>query len=289
MHKTAPLLLAACLLLTACSLSEKPISIETSVTDFDMNSFDQPEAVNVTSNETIYNANDLVITTDSIESDSGDTYLILNFSNNSNQDISISCESASVNQFIMDTNFTIDLAAGNSLLAGIPFSNNLLNACGITEIAEIEFTLGVYSSEDFTSLFETPSLCVTTNFYNTSEQTVNTDGTVIYDKKDIQLISKGFAVDNEWGDVIVLLISNQSAHNIYVSLKDNSAVANDQTYEMNFGCNIPSGYCAIRYLYFNDEDGSHATEIDSASAAFTLTDTDTWKEIGSTPTINFSK
>lgn len=289
MHKITSLLFITCLLLTACSFPGKSISIETNDTNFDMNSFEPPSTVTIPPNETIYSSNDLTITTDSIESDSGDTYLILNFVNNSDQDISISCESASVNKFIIETNFTIDIAAENSLLTGIPFSNNLLNACGITQIAEIEFTLGVYDADDFTVLFETDPLIVKTNFYDTINQVVNTDGTLIYNTDNIQLISKGITTDNEWGDVIVLLICNQSDQNVYISLKDNTAIANGQTYEMNFGCNVPSGYNALRYLYFNDEEGAHASDIKSASAIFTLTDTDSWQEIGSTPTITFSQ
>jgi hypothetical protein len=282
------LLMACCILLTACS-SSKTISVESSVEDFDMNVTDIPEEVSITSGEILYDDAGLRITTDSLESDSEETFLILNFENTSDEDMTITCESAAINGFVIRSSFSLDLAAGDSVLTGINFENSDLNACEINTITDLDFTLTVYDAQSYTYLFETDRMQIHTNQYGIVEQSVNTDGTVIYDKDNIRIISKGFTEDATWGDVIVLLVMNQSDKNISVGIKDSLATANDTEYEINFNSQVPSGHNAISYLYFQNDDGDGVQDITTASAVFTITDTDSWSLIGSTQEIVFSR
>ncbi len=285
MKKIMTVLLLACLLLTACS-SKENIIIETNADDFDMNNYEKTEDVSIEADVILYNDNDLIITTDSIDSDSTETYLIITLENTSDADIFLSCESSAVNNFMITTVFSTDLAAGESLLTGISFDNTALNACEIQTITDIEFSLTAYD-EDFSILYETDFLHIQTNKSGEVEQTINTNGVLLYDKDGIQLISKGFTTDEEWGDVLVLLAVNQSNRNIYVGLDDSTVIADDVTYEVNFGTLIPAGHQSISYLYFSDLDGNASTEITNALAVFTIKDTDTWKTITTTSEINF--
>lgn len=289
MKKYLLLLVLGCLILTGCSSPIQNIAIESSVDDFDMNNFNQPETVTIEANQLLYNDNGIKIISDSIESDSTETFLVLNFENTTDQPISITCESAAINNFMILPSFTIDLDSGDSVLTGIPFSNTELNACEITTITDIEFTLSIYDALDFDFLCETDTIHVQTNQASSYKQTINTNGTIIYDKDNIQIISKGFAQDNEWGDVIVLLVTNNSNKDIFFGIQDNTAIANNTEYEVTFGCNIMSGHNAVKYLYFQNNEGNTITNISTASAKFILTDTNSWKTIATTPEIDFSK
>lgn len=280
--------LMGCLLLTACS-SSQTITVESSATDFNMNNYDMPEEVFIEANQLLYDKNGLKITTDSLESDSAETFLILNVENTSDTNISLVCESSSVNSFVIRPYFSIELAAGDSALAPISFSNTDLNACEISTITEISFTLTAYDIKNYTLLYDTEPINIQTNQYGKYEQSINANGISLYDKNNIQIISKGFSVDNQWGDVIVLLIINKSDQNIHFGIDDSTAIANDNEYEVTFGCDVPSGCSAVQYIFFQDADGISTTEIDNASAIFTLTDTDSWKIIDKTPEIIFSK
>lgn len=289
MKKYFILFLSCLLLLCACSSKSDEIAVESNVEDFDMNNFTIPEEVRIEANQLLYDQNNLKIATDSLESDSLETYLSLNIENLSDEDIYLVCESSSVNNFMIESAFTVDLPAGESILTGMPFSNADLNACGIDTITNISFTLGAYDIAESTLLYETDQLDIQTNMYGSYEQTVNTDGTSIYDKNNIQIISKGFSIDSEYGDVIVLLVMNHSDNNIYLGTEEGTAKANNTTYEASFGCNVPAGHNAIQYIYFLDEEGISAHDVSDVSVIFTLTDVDSWEVIDTTPTITFSK
>lgn len=289
MKKWLCLILLGCLSLSACSTQPKSITVESNVENFDMNNYDMPEIVTIESGRVLYDQNGLKITTDSLESDSGETFLILNLENTSDTDITLVCESSAINNFMIETPFYADLAAGESTLTGINFTNSDLNACEITTITDIDFTLTAYESETYTLLYETNRLSVETNQYGQYEQTINTDGTMIYNKDNIQIVSKGFTLDEHWGDVVVLLILNQSDKNIYFGIDEGLAIANDTEYEVTFGCNVPAGHNAIRYIYFQDNDGHGSNDITTASTTFALTDTDSWEIIDTTPKVEFTK
>lgn len=276
------LLLICCILLTGCASHNQVI--ETQVSDFHLDDNTQPESVQITSGQCLYDDNNFSVTTDCIDSDTDDTYIILTINNDSDSDLSVICENASLNNFIISSDFSLEIGAHSSVTTGIPFSNTLLNACEIKQLSDISFILGIYDLNDYNYLFDTGWLEIQTNLSVSAGQNVNLNGTIVYDKNDIKIISKGFYSDNEYNHSPIFLVINESDKNISLNLKDGTITINGNDFECSYNYSIPkhkNAICAISASENLEESGS----ISSVSLTLALTDTDSWQIIDNTDNI----
>ena len=283
-------LTAACLLaLCGCGGSKHTVNtvVESSVESLNINDVTPPESAAISGGQVLYDDNDLVITTDSIEADYESVYVVLDIQNNSEKPLSLVCESSTINGYYIDNGFTVDIDAGSETIAGMTYSNTALNMCGITQITDICFSLSAYTYEDYEFLFETPLMPLETDLKGSASQDVNTSGTVIYDSTDIQLIGKGFAKDGEGNDVLVLMAVNQLTDPVNISILDGEAVIDDTDCTSTFSKIMPAKSQAIFTVYFQNEDGDTINGIGFVKAAFNITNANSWKSIETTPDITF--
>ena len=280
----------ACLLvLSGCSGSGHTVNtvVESSIESLNINDVTQPESASITEGQVLYQDNDLVITTDSIEADYESVYVVLDIQNKSQTPLSLVCESSTINGYYLDNGFTVDIDADSETIAGMTYSNTALNMCGISEITDICFSLSAFTYEDYEFLFETPLMAIETDLKGSAEQAVNTAGTVIYDSSDFQLIGKGFASDGEDNDVLILMAVNNMAVPVNISVLDGEAEIDDESCTSSFSKIMPANSKAIFTVYFLDNNGDPIGQIENAKAAFSITNADTWKAIETTPAISF--
>ena len=282
-------IVSACLLILGGCGGNNTVNtvVESSIESLNINDVTQPESASIAEGQILYEDNDLVITTDSIEADYESVYVVLDIQNNSEKPLSLVCESSTINGFYIDNGFTVDIDAGSETIAGMTYSNTALNMCGISEITDICFSLSAFTYEDYEFLFETPIMAIETDLKGSTEQAVNTAGTVIYDSKDFQLIGKGFASDGEDNNVLILMAVNNMAESVNISLLDGEAEIDGESCTSSFSKIMPANSKAIFTVYFLDSEGDPISQFETARAAFSLTNANTWKVIETTPAISF--
>ena len=242
------LLLALSLTLVGCgnTATEDPqatpspssvVAISSVVSDLDLTDNTQPDTAAITSEE-IFRNESLVITTDSVDSDTDSTYLFLYLENLTDQDMYIVCESASINGILMDCSADLELPAGEKIYSPLLFNNTDLNICDITTLASVSFKLSAYTLESAEELFETDQLEVHTSQYETYTQTLNTDGQILYDENDIQLIAKGATLDPDETPVIVIFAINNSDKNVFLTAQLAGSAA--ENYEPAYSYDLPA-------------------------------------------------
>ena len=261
------------------------VEINSVVSDLNLTDNTQPDTATITPQE-IFRNDTFVITTDSIDSDSNSTYLFLNLENLTDQDVYLVCESASINGILMDCSGDMELPAKEKAFTPLIFNNPDLNVCGITSVASISFKLSIYSQEDAELICETDQMEVRTSLYDTYSQTLNTDGQMLYDENNIQLIAKGATLDPDNTPVIVIFAINNSDKNVFLTAQLAGRAA--ETYETAYGYDLPAGMSAVTYLNYYDEDGVIADDIKNIPVIISLMDDDEEKEIGRTQALTFN-
>lgn len=287
---------AVCLSLAGCSkeaqdteesgiLSEPGIVVESNVSDFNMYDSTEPEEVGIEPGQVVYDDQGLKVTADSIETDSTDTYIVLILENSMDQTITVTGENVTVNGYMIESYFSEDLDPDSEIYTGIDLPNYVLNAADITTIMEVSFQLSVMSYEEFTPLFDTDVISITTDQYDKAKQTVNESGTIIYDENDIKIICKGFMPDAEGGLDLIFLVMNNSDRDIDFCLEDDKAVIDGTECANTLDAYVLAGNKGIFYLYILDENGETVQDLQTVTASFLILDGENGEEIGKTERI----
>lgn len=290
------LLLALSLTLIGCgnTATEDPqaapspssvVAISSVVSDLDLTDNTQPDTAVITPEE-LFRNDSLVVTTDSVDSDSESTYLFLYLENLTDQDAYVVCESASINGILMECSSDMELLAGEKLYTPLIFSNPNLNICDITTLASISFKLSIYNLESAEEICETEQLEVHTSQYDSYTQTLNTEGQMLYDENGIQLIAKGATLDADNTPVIVIFAINHSDKNVFLDAQLAGSAA--ENYETAYSYDLPAGMAAITYLNYYDQDGVVADDIKNIPVVLSIMDDDSEKEICRTKALTFN-
>lgn len=128
-----------------------PFTIRTSA-------YERMEARN-TEGRIVYDDNDVKVIIKSLKDDPiwGES-LLLYVENNGSTDIGVSCESLSVNGFMMTTLFSETIFCGTYTVSDLELLSSSLEENGITDIESISFSLNFYNKQNYQSLFKTEEI-----------------------------------------------------------------------------------------------------------------------------------
>lgn len=249
---------------------------------FTMDDYTEPVCGTITNTEPLYQDDYLTITADGFETDSTDTFLFLTLTNHTDQDLSINCTSSALNDFMVDSGFTDDVAAGATSETALRFENTLINACGMHTIASAELSFAIFDLTDYTLLAETGPLFVTTDAAVTEDPDAIKTGELLYSMDNFQIIGKGIIEDDDGMAMIALLIINQSGKDVAVSLNDNLLIVDGKEYVSTFSEDVLQGKNAIALVSVYDPEEGAIDFQESAQLSFFLQDLDTWETISVT-------
>ena len=131
-------------------LDTEAITVKTSAADSHVQEYDD-------SGDVIYEADGIKIvakgvsTRDSIFGPG----LILYIENNSNKDFTVQARDTSVNGFMIDTVMSQDVLVGKKAIDGLTFLSSSLDENGIDEIKEMEFSLHIFSMDNWDTIVDT--------------------------------------------------------------------------------------------------------------------------------------
>lgn len=243
----------------------------------------QPDKAKVEA-KTIYEDDQIAVRAESLDSDTDSTYLEVTIENKLDKNITLSCSEAYVNNYLIDTAFSAEIAAKDSLLTGIDFTNSLLNTCGITNVTDISLRLCAYSFDSADQLYETDLMDITTDQSGT-EQPVDTTGEIVFENSGITVIKKGMSHDSDGNPKAVFLITNRADKAMFIDAELTGTSA-DSAY-IDCGYMLASGKQALVYVRAIDTKGNIMSSLDGLTYHFLLSDGETWDDIATSDEMTF--
>lgn len=249
---------------------------------FSMDDYTEPAYGEITDDAPLYQDEYITITADSFETDSTDTYLFLVIDNTSDQDLNIACTSSALNDFMINTGFSDDVAANSTLETALRFENTYINASGIRTITSASLSFAVFDLADYRLLTETGVLTVKTDADSSGAQVDIISGELLYSLDNFQIINKGIIEDDMGMSMIALLLVNQSDNNIILRADEDTMIVDGTQYITFFTANLPSGKNAISLLPVYDPEQELLAFEESVRLSFLIQDADTWETIETT-------
>lgn len=209
--------------------------------------------------------------------------------NNSDVDLTIQTRNASVNGYMVETMLSVDVVSGKKANDEIIFMSSDLEACGIETVADMEFAFHIFTTEDWETYLDTPSIQLKTSAAETYEYTYDDSGEVAFDANNVKIVVKGLAEDNSlFGPSIVVYIENNSDQDITVQARDVSV--NGFMVDAIFSSDVMVGKRSVDTITFmsSDLEENEIAAIETIELAFHIFDFAEWETIVDTEVVTIS-
>jgi len=208
--------------------------------------------------------------------------------NDTDKNLTIQAQNASVNGFMAETIFSADVPAGKKANDTIVFEQGSLEASGIEKMALIEFSLNIFRSDTWDDYANSEMISIPTSIADSYTQPVDKSGTVVLDESGITVIAKGIDYDGWLGPEVVFYIENNTEKN--VTVQANSVSVNGFVVNPIFSSDVLSGKKTIDSMTIMDsemEDNDIKT-ISEIEFTFNVFDTETYDDILNSGVITLS-
>lgn len=215
--------------------------------------------------------------------------LKLLFENNSGKDLTFQARNASINGYMAEPMLSVDVANGKKANDAMTFMSSQLEDCGITSIAEMEFSFHIFTTEDWKDYLNTSLLQIKTSIADTYQQPHDDSGKLAYEGNGVKIIVKGLDTsDSIMGPAIVLYIQNTGGKDVTVQTRFVSI--NGFMVEPIFSCDIGAGKRAVDDITFlsSELEENDITDITSVELSFHVFDSNTWDTIEDTAAITIT-
>lgn len=236
----------------------------------------------------ILDQNGLKITATGLEDSFMGEELKLLVENNSEQNLTVQSHASSVNGYMITNIMSIDVAGGKKVNDALTLTASEMEDCGITSITDLAFTLHVFNTDTWETVFDTPLIELKTNLNGTVTQTYDDSGNVVYDAGGIRIITKGKTDDSILGPGILVYVENNTTENIMVQTRNVSI--NGFMVDTYYSPEILPGKRSLSSLTISDtsltENG--ITDITSAELSFVIINPSNFMDIAETGPISLT-
>ena len=233
--------------------------------------------------------NDIVITAEKYVTDSfwGDGVKVL-LENNSNKDVTVSCNALIVNDYMITDLFVSEIAAGKKANDTIYLSSSELEAAGIDTVGKIEIYFHVYDSSSYDNIFDSDCVTIQTSEYSNMDTTPNDVGAELYNEGGIRIVGKAVDENSFWGTAVLLYCENESGRNVGISVDDLSV--NGFMMSPLFSTTVYDGKKSIDdiTIFSTDLEENGIESIEEVELKFHIYDAETYSTITDTDPIVFS-
>ena len=187
--------------------------------------------------------------------------------NSSAQDYTIQFSDTSVNNYMVEPNFSMNVKAEAQAENNAEFSLVALDSCGIEAVTQIQTKIILLDSVSFDTIYTSDYITIQTDDSD-KQQIFDESGDILYDQDGLKLISKGFVDDPDWGKLWKIYISNDTEEDLCIYSPN--VTINDHTMDVLFSSTVPAGKKAVSSMtvFQSDLDNYQINEIHSAR--FTL-------------------
>ena len=217
------------------------------------------------------------------------TEIQLLIENNSGKNLTFQTRNASVNGYMVETMMSVDVVDGKKANDSLTFLSADLEACGIETIAEMEFSIHIFTTEEWENYLDTPAIQLKTSAFDGFEYAFDDSGELAYETDGIRIVVRGLVEDSIMGPGIVVYIENNSDIDFTVQTRDVSI--NGFMADPIFSADVLAGKRAVDTITFlsSDLEENGITSIDSVELSFHIFDMEEWETIVDTEpvTIDF--
>lgn len=277
---------------TSCSNSNEPdkMAVEKSNVEADLldsvsqedepAKIDSAEEVEV-EEQVLFDQDDIKITLKSLKDDSifGPSLQVL-VENNSEQSIIVQTRDSSVNDLMVETMFSANVAAGKKANDSITFMSSELEQAGISTIQNIEFKFYIFNADTWSEVLESEVITIETSADKSFVQDYDDEGVLVLDEKGIKMVIKKVnSSDSFWGTDVYVYIENNSDQDITIQSRDVSI--NGFMVSPIFSSDIVAGKKAFDSITFfeNDLVENEITSIDNMELSFHIFESNGWNTI----------
>lgn len=209
--------------------------------------------------------------------------------NNSGKDLTFQSRNASVNGYMIETMMSVDVADGKKANDSLTFMDSDLKACGIDTVADMEFSLHIFTAEDWEDYLNTPLIQLKTAAAASYQYAFDDSGDLLYSGDGIKIVAKGLSEDQSiFGPSIVVYIENNSGRDITVQTRDVSI--NGFMAEAIFSSDVLTGKRAVDAITFlsSDLEENEITSFDEVELSFHIFESAGWNTIVDTDIITMT-
>ncbi len=208
--------------------------------------------------------------------------------NNSEKNVTVSCKSLIVNDYMISDLFVSSVAAGKKANETMYLSSAALKAAGIDSVGQIEIYFRVYDSDSYDDIFSTEVVTIQTSEFANMDTTPDDAGIELYNEGGVRIVGKTVDENSFWGSAILLYIENTSGINVGIRCEDMSI--NGFMMTPIFSCDIYDGKKAIDEITIlsSDLETNGIESIDEVELKFHIYNVDTYGTIADTEAITFS-
>ena len=255
---------------------EETVDAETTATD---EANVTSEAVTI-EEQVLYDENNIKITATGMEDGFFGTELKLIIENNSDKSITVQARNCNVNDFMVSTMMSVDVAAGKKANDSLTFETSGLKDCGIESIATMEFVFHIFDTESWDTIVDTDVIAINTSIASTYTQTVDDSGDVLVEEGGVKIVGKGISADDSfWGPGVILYIENNSEKDITVQVRDVSI--NGFMVDSTMSTDVVAGKKAMSAVQFfsTDLEENAITDITDVEFYFHIFNLESWETI----------
>jgi len=209
--------------------------------------------------------------------------------NNSGKDLTFQCRDASVNGYMIGTMMSVDVVNGKKANDNLTFMSSDLESCGVETIADIEFSLHIFTSDSWDDFIDTPQIQLRTSAFDSYEYVFDNIGDLAYNENGVEIVVKGISVeDSIFGPGIIVYIANSSERDITVQVRDVSV--NGFMMDTIFSSDVLAGKHSVSAITFlsSDLEENEITEIEETELSFHIFDKNSWDTIVDTNTVTIT-
>ncbi|MCI1723388.1 MAG: hypothetical protein LKM35_07980 [Lachnospiraceae bacterium] len=170
--------------------------------------------------------------------------------NSSDQDIAVQTSDSSVNGYMITYQLWQEVGAGKKANSEIYLPVTYLQDAGIDTIAEMEFRLSLVNPKDYSTVVTSDPITVKTSAYGSYTQKDRDDGTELYNKDGVRIISLGYGTDAFMNQAVMIFADNQTDKSIEISVDKTSV--DDTMVDASLYIDLLPGKKAVSGITFMD-------------------------------------
>lgn len=237
----------------------------------------------------LYDADGIVVTATGYEEGWTGPEIKLLVENNSDKNILVTSASVSANGYMMPcASLYAEVAAGKKANERLNLLSSELEQSGIETLAELQFYIQIQDPDTWQTVATSELLTLTTSAAPYT-QPVDDSGDVLYDDQGIKVVCKGLKQDIIWDGTVVLYMENNSGK--AVSIYAENVSVNGFMQDAGLWSDLRDGTKLIdgmSMIDLSDLEIESIDQIDSIEFNLRVVDSDTWKEIVTTDTLNMT-
>ena len=165
----------------------------------------------------IYNADGIQITADYAGLSYGEYTIFMTVCNDTDQNISISIDMMSVNDYMVPYGLYQDVKAGKSEQIYLPLYSYELEKTPIVKVSDVTFSLDIYEEASFQQIAQGEMVTIETDYDGSAEPNVDISGMELYSDGSLCVLLSGVRLDGSGDCQLDLYMENLSGSpvNIY--------------------------------------------------------------------------